>query len=113
MSALAAAGDGVDPDGTAYLAGLQIACGTTAQPTDPGDRGGFSTPYSNGAPDVLATVQAVPGLEGLNLAGPLPPAGPWPDGGDALPCATASPSASPSGSALSPPAVLALRRRRR
>jgi hypothetical protein len=101
MSALAAAGDGIDGDGAAYLAGLQIGCGTSAQPTDPGDRGGIATPYSNGAPDVLGTVQAVPGLAGLNLSRPLPPAGPWPDGGDALPCPAASPSTSTSASASS------------
>ena len=99
LAALAAAGDGVDPDGAAYLAGLQIGCGTSAEPSDAGDRGGITTPYSNGAPDVLGTVQAIPGLAGLNLAAALPPAGTWADGGPAFPCdASPSPSASPSAS---------------
>ena len=34
LSALAAAGGGVDEAGAAYLAGLQIGCGTPASPTD-------------------------------------------------------------------------------
>ncbi len=102
LTALAAAGDGVDADGAAYLSGLQVGCGTSAEPSDAGDRGGIATPYTNGAPDVLGTVQAIPGLSGLSLAATLPPAGTWADGGPTFPC-DASPSPSPSVSPSASP----------
>jgi hypothetical protein len=101
LSALAAAGDGVDARGATYIASFQVGCGTTEAPTDAADQGGLASPYSNGAPDVLATVQAVPGLAGLNLAKTIPTAGSWADGGPVFPCDNASPSPSPS---LSPSA---------
>lgn len=102
MAALATAGDGVDAGGTAYLAGLQVGCGSGSAPTDQADRGGLATPYSGGAPNVLATVQAVPGLAGLSLVDPVPAAGTWADGGAALPCPAASTSTPTSSSSATP-----------
>jgi hypothetical protein len=56
--------DGVE-DSTAALLSFQVGC-AEAEP----DRGGFASPYSAGLPDLIATVDAVPGAAGLPLPAP-------------------------------------------
>lgn len=77
----------------AYFATLQVG-----RPDLPGadleHGGGIATPYSNGAPDVLATVQAIPGLRGATLTS-APPLGRWRDAVPAAPAST--PPATVSG----------------
>ncbi len=95
LTALSAAGlTPADSESSAldYLAGMQVGRADFAD-TDPADRGGIASPWSGGAPDVLATVQAVPGLTGANLL-TTPGGAPWRDGVNAapgsVPAATAS-----------------------
>ena len=61
-------------DAIEYLAALQV--GRVVAALEPGEAGGISTPWSGGAPDLTATVQAVPGALGLDLTR-LPSAGGW------------------------------------
>jgi hypothetical protein len=93
LSALDAAGLTPTRDATAYLADLQV--GRTIPVGVPGDEGGLATPFSGGAPDVLATVQSVPGLLGANLvAVPVPAADAW---ADAPRADAGTPPATPAG----------------
>jgi LPXTG-motif cell wall-anchored protein len=55
-------GVAVDQDAVDYLAGMQVGCSGAAA-----DQGGITSAFSGGTPDVLSTVQAVPGLAGLSL----------------------------------------------
>lgn len=57
---------GRQPGGAATSALLSFQVGCDA---DPADRGGFASAFSDGAPDVLATVQAVPGAAGQAIPG--------------------------------------------
>jgi hypothetical protein len=84
LTGLAAAGLTPTSSATAYFAGLQVGRSNFAG-TDPTDRGGFDTPYSNGVPDVLGTVQAIPGLVGADLLITPPGGTAWQDSTDAAP----------------------------
>jgi LPXTG-motif cell wall-anchored protein len=81
LMALSAAGQAVDQDAVDYTAGIQVACSG-----DPADQGGITTAWSGGAPDVLATVQAVPGVAGLHLVDLPPASDPWADDAPAFTC---------------------------
>jgi LPXTG-motif cell wall-anchored protein len=81
LMALNTAGVAVDQAAVDYVAGFQVDCSGAAQ-----DRGGIASPYSGGAPDLLSTVQAVPGIAGLSLVdGPASHA-PWADDLPAFSC---------------------------
>ena len=55
-------GVAIDQDAVDYVAGMQVGCSGPAA-----DQGGITSPFSGGAPDILSSVQAVPGLAGLSL----------------------------------------------
>jgi hypothetical protein len=75
LMALSTDGTTVDQEAVDYVAALQVGCGEPAA-----ERGGVASPFSGGAPDVLSTVQVVPGIAGLSLlAGPASSAD-WVDG---------------------------------
>ena len=78
LLALNAVGEGVDQDAVDVLAAAQVDC-----TGDPLDQGGITSPFSGGAPDILATVQAVPGVAGADLLDGPASTAPWVD--DALP----------------------------
>ncbi len=74
-------GAAVDPDAVDYVASFQVDCSGAGK-----DQGGIASPYSGGAPDLLSTVQAVPGVAGLSLAdGPAATAS-WADEVPAFTC---------------------------
>jgi hypothetical protein len=79
LMALATAGTAPAPSLDVYADGVRVGC---AGPV--GDQGGITSPFSGGAPDLLATVQAVPGFSGAAL--PLGPSGTWADDAPALVC---------------------------
>ena len=81
LMALSTRGDAIDQAATDYVAGLQVGCTGAAA-----DQGGIASPYSSGAPDLLSSVQAVPGLAGLSLlTGPASTAT-WVDDAPAFTC---------------------------
>ncbi len=75
LMALSTNGTKVDQDAVDYVASLQVGCGNPAA-----ERGGVASPYSGGAPDVLSTVQAVPGVAGLSLLDGPATSAPWIEG---------------------------------
>ncbi len=74
-------GTAVDQAAVDYVAHLQVGCGQPAS-----DRGGIASPFSGGAPDLLATVQVVPGTAGLGLLSGPASDQPWTDGVPDFPC---------------------------
>ena len=79
LMALATAGISPAPTADAYADGVRVGCAGLAA-----DQGGITSPFSGGAPDLLATVQAVPGFGGATL--PLGPSVTWADNAPALAC---------------------------
>ena len=81
LTALSTDGDPVDQDAVDYVSSFQVGCDEAAE-----DQGGLASPYSGGAPDVLATVQAVPGVAGLSLLDGPASTGTWVDDAPAYAC---------------------------
>ncbi len=81
LTALTTGGDAVDQDAVDYLAGIQLGCPDAAE-----DQGGITSPFSGGAPDILATVQAVPGVAGFSLLDGPASAATWIDDAPAFTC---------------------------
>jgi hypothetical protein len=86
LMALAAAGIPVSPPVDAYAATVRVGCAGA-----PADQGGITSPFSGGAPDLIATSQAVAGLAGAAL--PLGPTATWADDAPALACPEGAPPA--------------------
>jgi hypothetical protein len=86
MTALTAAGvkaKDAPKSGVEYVASMQVGRADFAG-TPAADGGGIATPWQPTTPDVLATVQAVPGITGANLL-TVPTGSPWQDGVGAVP----------------------------
>ena len=83
LMALATAGVSPAPTADAYADGVRVGCAGLAA-----DQGGITSPFSGGAPDLLGTVQAVPGLAAATL--PIGPTGTWADDAPALVCPEAA-----------------------
>ena len=81
LMATSTRGAAVDQDAVDYVAGMQVGCTGAAA-----DRGGITSAFSGGAPDLLSTVQAVPGLAGLSLLTGPAATTPWADDAPAFPC---------------------------
>lgn len=64
LQAYATVGQAAPAEAVASLLSFQVGCDA-----DPADRGGFASAFSGGAPDILATVQAVPGAAGQAIPG--------------------------------------------
>jgi hypothetical protein len=79
LMTLATAGTVPAPTVDAYADAVRVGCAGPAA-----DQGGITSPFSGGAPDLIATVQAVPGFGGATL--PLGPSGGWADDAPALVC---------------------------
>ena len=71
---------------------LQVGC-----TGDPLDQGGIASPFSGGAPDVLATVQAVPGVAGADLLNGPASTAPWVDDAPPFACPVANDDAETVG----------------
>lgn len=68
LLALNAAGLVPNHDPAAYFAGLQVGRDAFGSHEPAAERGAISTPWAPGSPNLLATVQAIPGLRAMDFA---------------------------------------------